>query len=276
MAQDAGMSDNMRGRDGHEQSNKAYAAWLQWRERCALDRCTEEARRGLVAFAGRRYRTLARRAVGVLGLHRDAVPALSDREVWHLLETHLVAGARLEGKGYKLWLFERGAPTLDAVEAGATVLLRTCLRDYLSAELPRREARSLDAVLASSGETGGPCLADLLAGGVDPREPVAEAELRRLAEGVAAAWEPRLDGQVRAALLAAHIGCPLAEAAAWVGVGRRTLARALQAFGVRMRAEVRGQFADLSTVECLELESRAIALLQQRVVRVSREEAGSA
>jgi len=86
------------------------------------------------------------------------------RDAWHLFETHLQLHRTREGKKYKEWLTTR-ADKSDAragMESGATLIIRSAVRDYLHGEGPRRMTESLDAGLCRDGDGNILTLFDLL------------------------------------------------------------------------------------------------------------------
>jgi hypothetical protein len=187
--------------------------WQEWGAQCAAARCAPETRAALHLFGWQRFGHYARRArgEGVAGCLPDAAGC------WHLLEARLVTGRSRPGKAYKRWLFDRtagGGEPLDAVQGGASLLLRSVVRDFLRREAPRPATVSLDAPL--EGVEGRLTLADLLPA---PDATGAEPDAPRLAGAIARAAFDALDVRARLLVLAKHLDLPLYHPAVTAAAG---------------------------------------------------------
>ena len=107
--------------------------WVEWKELCAADLCSDTARQALREFAFLRFRKFAyqyahRTNTGGTGA---LVPDAGD--AWHLFETHLAVKTTKQGKRYKDWLFDRVRstkdPPLDVVQGGASLMMRDVVRE---------------------------------------------------------------------------------------------------------------------------------------------------
>ena len=183
-----------------------FQHWQEWRARCAAQRCGPGTQAELRDFAARRFLHYAR---AVLGAY-DVQPQIPVPEAcWHLLESELAAGRLRSGRRYKEWLFarlegSRDAP-IDVIQGGASLLMRTVVRNWALREAPQRRSRPLDAPVGGPGSDL--TLADLLpaAEADDPEstelDQLAAAEARRLFEA--------LPEQTRRVVLAKQLGLPL-------------------------------------------------------------------
>jgi hypothetical protein len=179
--------------------------WREWHVQCAAARCQAATKEALCLFGWQRFKHYA----SVCGGAAVGTGALPDAAgCWHLTETRLATGRTRQDKRYKDWLFDRAggtAATLDAVQGGASLLLRDVVRDFLRREGPRAHHLSLDAP-AGEGHTT-PALAELLPGAPDVA--VDERELGRLARPLAQAFFALLPERDRLVVLARQLGVPL-------------------------------------------------------------------
>jgi hypothetical protein len=190
-----------------------WGAWTEWKERCALRRCSAEAGGLLTSFAARRLALYVDRLrQGVRD--REAAPL---HDAWHLFETHLLLKRSRKGIRYKDWLFARIAGTvddpLDVVQGGATLILRDVARELWRAEGPRDGTISIQSPLGGD-EPDGITLEDLLAGtGDNPMEAAAAREYESLAQHHAAEIHSALEPRERLVVLARALGISFAHPA---------------------------------------------------------------
>lgn len=191
--------------------------WIAWKEKCALGLCSAKTQDVLRGFARARFYHFAAIYVGATNTPDAGVLTPEPAEAWHWFETYLRLRNTREGKCYKRWLFARarqaGAPTLDAVQGGATLLMREVVRERLRQEYSRRWMLSLDAPIGRGGSEAAPSLRELLAGDDDPAGDVEERELGRMAQEEADGALDSLDRRERVALLARELGLSLAHPA---------------------------------------------------------------
>jgi len=179
--------------------------WREWHTQCAAARCQAATREALCLFGWLRFKHYAR-IVGGPAIASNALPDAAG--CWHLVETRLATGRTRRDKRYKDWLFDRAGgttATLDAVQGGASLLLRDVVRDFLRREGPRAHQVSLDAPVGEGGQ--GPTLADLLPD--EPDAAVDRRDLARLARPLAQTFLARLPERDRLIVLARHLGVPL-------------------------------------------------------------------
>lgn len=182
-----------------------FQHWQEWRSRCAALRCAADTQAALREFAARRFLRYARAALG----EHDVQPQIPAPEAcWHLLESELAAGRLRSGKRYKEWLFarlegSRDAP-IDVIQGGASLLMRTVVRNWALREARQRRSCALEAPVGGHGS--GLTLADLLPAAANDPE---GAELDRLAAAEARRLFENLPEKTRRIVLAKQLGLPL-------------------------------------------------------------------
>ncbi len=236
---------------GIDSGTSGEAAWREWKAQCALDLCSERTAAHLCRFGQNRFRRYVERCLPQSGPVRVSGDLLSPRNAWHRFEIHLCVHETRAGKRYKDWLFQRannmGAHWERIVEAGASVLMRDVVREYLRHEHAIPWMRSLQEPVAVAN--GAVLTAeDLLPGTLDPSGEVEQKEIQeaadRMAEEVLAGLVPR----ERVALAARASGMPLSHAGVLkaAGCGKTVLYTAYQnifrkiAVRVREEAEIAG------------------------------------
>lgn len=176
--------------------------WHAWKRACAADLCSPEEAAVLRRFGAARFALLARRA----GFRHDEV-----RDPWHLLEVHSQVGRTRAGKRYKDWLFARtqseGDDWVRAVEAGATLLLRSAVREYVRRERAPRFVVSMDQPVEISGVT----LAELLPAPSDGVECLDAAQLDGWARMIADRLFDKIDKVEKVLLWARMQGVPFSD-----------------------------------------------------------------
>lgn len=195
--------------------------WGEWKEKCAIDRCSEEALRYLGNFGYYRYRALAK-YVSVPRKGRDQVvidiPTNYLRiggedkfrpRCWHLLESYVWQKGTIDAKPVKDWLFDRvlnmtkGTP-LGVIEAGATDLMKEVVRRdaRFSGPIPSDPSLSMEVI---DGAGKPITLEDILPPGIDPERwghIQAEFELASIGKRFADEKFADMDDISRVALLA--------------------------------------------------------------------------
>jgi hypothetical protein len=209
---------------------QTLANWQEWKDRCALALCGEDARRLLPGFVLARFSHFAHAyaATTNAGAASGLIPSSS--EAWHRFETHFQLHDSPGGKKYKEWLFAgmetRGYSAQESVEAGASLLIRDVVREYLRKEHSSRRMVSMSqGVLCCPGERETLSVEDLLPGTVDTMRAVEDRDLGALARSDAEWAFAGLDRRERIALLTHAAGLSLAhpEAVKAAGCGRSTL-----------------------------------------------------
>ncbi|MDP6491513.1 MAG: hypothetical protein QGH42_05570 [Kiritimatiellia bacterium] len=221
--------------------------WNEWKERCAVLRCSPETRLALHTFGGQRYRTLAQRCLSTINVSDVVLVALPDADAWHLLELHMTLPEAINGKAYKEWLFARVEGASDApfdiVQGGATLLMRSVVREHL-----RREYLSAAHISTHQGPPGTHPTEDAteewLPGTLDTAEAVETEELALLAAKHAATLFEDLPRRQRIALAARHLHIPLSNARllAVAGCLRSALHGAFREFAEHVLDYVRDHF----------------------------------
>jgi len=251
-------------------------AWAEWRALCALGLCRHAVQESLASFAGFHFRRLVSRYAFRVNAPGEA-RALTDRDGWHLFETHLTARQTREGKRYKDWLFARVPPDanspMQAVAGGAVLLMRDAAREYLAREFAPAGQVSLSSPV-NSAESGRLALEDLLPDAASPADEVARREYEALAREHAEEWFAALGARDRMLLLARHMGLPLnhpvVEQAA--GCRKSKACASLRNFVENLAADLRRQFADDPAESVRLLATLTLEALNQRIDQWGRQE----
>ena len=149
----------------------------------------------------RRYQTQTN--AGVAALH-----TLSERDAWHLFETHTAVGRGRAGKRYKDWMSLRArghqASRSDGWRSAASVLARDVVREHLRREYSsqRMEPRREDEASASPAHAACPC----------PAEAMDVRDQHRAAGELAERLFGELSARVRLVLFARTLGLPASDA----------------------------------------------------------------
>jgi len=242
---------------------QTLANWQEWKDRCALALCGEDARRLLPGFVHARFSHFAQAYAGTTnaGTAFGVIPSSS--EAWHRFETHFQLHDSPGGKKYKDWLFAgmetRGYSAQESVEAGASLLIRDVVREYLRREFSNRRMVSMSQGAAGCSGAGEPLsVEDLLPGTTDTRCTVEDREFDAMARLDAEGAFAALDRRERIALLAHAAGLSLAhpQAVKAAGCGRSTLNAAFHGALHKVAACVRerhpGEAASVqATLACL-------------------------
>lgn len=148
--------------------------WSEWKQKCAIDLCSEPCRESLVLFVGpqliKKYEKVCPgRALPSTDTRHKGGGA---RTAFHFLETYMHSVSSVTGKRWKDWLFERAAMnTDDSPEEAIEKIVSTCLDNAVLRRMTEAEeddgfaARSKGATAISMdapiGEESG-TLADIL------------------------------------------------------------------------------------------------------------------
>jgi len=221
--------------------------WNEWKERCAVLRCSPETRAALHTFGGQRYRTLAQRCLGTINVSDVDLVSPADADAWHLLELHMTLPEAINGKAYKEWLFARiegsGDAPFDIVQGGATLLMRSAVREHLRGEYLSASHVSANQPPPALGRTED-AMEEWLPGALDTAETVEAKELASLAEAHAGTLFEALPRRLRIALAARQLHIPLSNAGLLnlVGCQRSALHTAFREFAGRVFDYVRHHF----------------------------------
>jgi hypothetical protein len=187
--------------------------WTAWRKACAARLCEPDIEAALLRFGTLRAQTLLSRWQAARSPVGDAAPATDPNDGWHLLETHARTGSTRAGKSYKRWLFARAEPApswIEAVEAGATLLLRAALREHLRREAPPAFTVSLYTSPGGPGERT-MTWEELLPDETTPLDHIAAREWHTLARSHAEHLYPALKPREHLALWARQQGLTLSD-----------------------------------------------------------------
>jgi hypothetical protein len=165
-----------------------FIPWQEWGELCDSALCSESSRAELYKFARINWNAWLDKESG-----GGDVPEESEvvgTEPWQRFESHCAVKQTAAGKSYKSWLFERvsilpnGTPA-DKVRSGASVIMRTVVREFLRKEGRFRLRRfsqpepSLSDTPPNASE--GLTYEDLLSDTVAPGQEVELRDLQRIA-----------------------------------------------------------------------------------------------
>jgi hypothetical protein len=103
--------------------------WRAWKRVCAADLCDADTAAVLRRFGHARF---------AVYLRRTGCPLPEAREAWHLFESTCQVSGTRAGKRYKDWLFARAQAMegswLEAIESGASLLMRSVVREFVRRE----------------------------------------------------------------------------------------------------------------------------------------------
>ena len=189
--------------------------WGEWKEKCALARCADEAQAALTDFIRARFHVLIARLARTLPDGSPWAPAPPPAEAWHWFETRLQLRKTRAGKAYKEWLFvpQQDVSMLDGVLRGATVLMRDVVRDWLRHEAADCRAVALEAVDCTCADGSVHSLCELLPSDLDTADEVEKREISALAAAEAGRVLKSLERREKIALLAHELGLSLAHPA---------------------------------------------------------------
>ena len=209
--------------------------WREWRRRCAIAKCRVETAEALRSYARHRFTYFLMKLADHVAFDVNVPEAAV---CWSLLETHLCVARPRSGRRYKEWLFARLARTtddpVDVIQGGATLILRTVVRDWFAGLQPSQIA---------SGYThpapAGPSVVELL----PAPSPTGHGdwEIHEAAQAAALYVARGLDHKTRLVLLARAWGFPLFHPLVLrdIGVGHtkasETPRRVMEALVARIR-----------------------------------------
>lgn len=245
---------------------QALGYWDEWHARCALGRCDEPAQQALRRFSGRRFAGfLERYRRNCPG--RGMPPAPSDADAWHLLETYMTVPGARSGKRYKDWLFTRargeGPERLDALQAGAGLLIRSTVRRFISQEASRQHHVSLEAPLDRVGR-GNLTLSDLLPDHDTPADATHTGDLHALSERHARSFAAEIDPRIRVALKAKYEQRSLAhpDVTTAAGCGKSVLRENYRNFLMDLFAHLQAKHPNEDRQVLVDLAVRVVDRLQ--------------
>jgi hypothetical protein len=242
--------------------------WTEWRERCALGRCSPDTQANLREFAAAGFHGFLRRYVHLTNVPPQTAHQLQPSDPWHLFESHLTLRQSRAGKRYKDWIFARASqaqpgPALPLVEGAAGLLIRDTVREYLCHE--QSPARSISLNQATEAGTS---LQDLLPGTVNPLQEVEQRELERIAHSEADGRWKDLDHRERLVLLARALDLPLSDPDVETAAQCRktTLSKTYRQLVQRLFQQLRAKYVDDDRESVLYLSLFTIEALKNRTV----------
>lgn len=247
--------------------------WNEWRELCALGRCSEGTVEYLQHFAHVRFYSLVDRYAHRTGVEetQTLVAGIGSRESWHLLESRFVVQSTRHGKRYKDWLFARlersGSPSLDVIQGGATLILRDAVREYLRLEFSPPRTQSLNQPLRSST---GDCLMleDLLPDKYHAADETAHREYARLAEGHAETFFKDTDERDRIVIFARGLGIRFAapQIAKLTGRKKSVLSDTYRSVVERIAAGIQRLYPEEDNASLLMLSRLTLEAVTERTI----------
>ncbi|MFU8781065.1 MAG: hypothetical protein ACNA71_08600 [Kiritimatiellia bacterium] len=185
--------------------------WQMWYERCALALCPPAAQHDLQGFAFNRYQRYWQKSA-------PTQQPPSAPEAWHAFESYLALGHSRTAKAWKEWLFARGGEhaALDAIQGGATLIIRDVVRDQLRREYAPRWMSSLQNPVtpgALQDRDSVLSVADLLPDPADPLTDMEQHEHRELATALFARASNQLAPRELIAIIVHHAGKALYQPA---------------------------------------------------------------
>lgn len=203
--------------------------WKEWRKKCALKLCRSQTQHELTAFAHARFSTYIRRCIHMTNATNPAGLLPPAVEAWHRFETLVCIRNNRKGKACKEWLFERyGDDSFDAVQGGASLLIRDAVREMLRRETAPAIMRSLDTPLTNADGFAF-SLMELLPDDADPAGEAAGNDECAIALRLAEKIARKLPRRARVAILAREQGFSITNPAVLQvagGCGKSALAEA--------------------------------------------------
>ncbi len=262
-------------------SSSLFAAFDEWRRRCALALCSLGASHQLKTFAWKRFDIFCRRyAPFVPAANAEAGHPLTPppADCWHLFETRLAVDRTRAGKRYKDWLFEaaRAAPgaMLPRLTGGATLLMRDVVRAWLAHEAPRPHTNSLQAPAGGGAPDEAPSLEELLPVDITPADEAAEREWERISvEEARRSWR-RLSRRDRVILTARALDLSLADEPVVTAAAARKsmLYAAFHSLLARLADDLRRRYADEESAAICSLARRVLQKMECRALTWARSE----
>ncbi len=112
------------------------ASWTEWKEKCAIDLCSQETGDDLIAFAAPPIKKIFHRYSALSSLPEEETK--KNKFCWHLFECYMHERSSNTQRPWKNWLFER---TLDRPDISPRVALesssRHCFKTATNAHLVR-------------------------------------------------------------------------------------------------------------------------------------------
>lgn len=259
-------------------SDASLRSWIEWKELCALGRCSEGARHELQQFAVVRFQKYANAEAYRTNDPNGYLLRVTPVDAWHLLEVYFTVHFNRQGKRYKDWLFARTELSednpLDVIQGGATVLMREAVREFIRREVPAWGHVSLHAPLHDSPGSG--TIEDLLPGELDPLGEVESREYEDLAAKHANALLGELDKRERVALAAKGLGRSLADPVVleYAGCKKSVLNAAYGTLIQRVATQIMGAHPGEERASLRYLTERTLAHLREKILEESPEKPG--
>ena len=243
--------------------------WVAWKTHCARALCDEDTQNRLARFAHSRFGIQLQRQLAVTNLRDgDAYQQRpSPDDAWHQFESYAAITQTREGKRYKEWIFARirhaDDNPVNVVQSGATLIMRSVVRNHLRQEYARRSTVSFDLPVGDGSLTVG----ELLPGSADPVNAVAKREYEELAQSHAERIFESLSRRERIGLFAKYRGIHLDDPEILIaaGCGKSVLSQAVRDLLVRMRVELTREYEDDGTDAIMAFSALVLQQLELRI-----------
>jgi len=208
--------------------------WLHWKRVCAADLCDAATAAVLRRFGHVRF---------ALHIRRSGRPLPEVRDTWHLFESTCQVSKTRAGKRYKDWLFARAEameiPWLEAIESGASLLMRSVVREFLRREHAPSFMQSIQQPIAG----GSVSLEELLPDQTSSPADMDDHDLRTMAQELAGQLWPSLDKTERALVWAKIRDIPFTDQRLInkTRLGRSVLHERFGLFMARLTSHVRAR-----------------------------------
>jgi hypothetical protein len=220
--------------------------WTEWKEKCAVDLCCDEARSRLKGFV---Y-AVSRNRLKILS---PTFQSPSFEEAFHLLEVDCHISTTSKGKRYKDWIFDHAdksnQPRLEAIKTAVSMRLRdVCERLARYEGHSRDHKRGITPVSLDSPIAPG---SNLTIGDFAPDEQCfnSDVEIREyeeIAVGIAARVFSTLDDLTQATIAASALEIPLtdSELNALLDKGKNALYRRLNSALEAINAQIEKEYPE--------------------------------
>ena len=259
-------------------SDASLQSWVEWKEKCAADLCSETARHELQQFAIVRFQKHANTESYRTNDPDGYVLHVTPGEAMHLLEVYFRAHSNRQGTRYKDWLFARTQHTddkpIDVIQGFSTDLMREVVREFIRRECPRWGLISLQQPLSRDSDSG--TLEDLLPGEVDPLGEVESREYEELAAHHARSLMAHLEKREKVALAAKEMGRSLADLVVLehAGCKKSVLNAAYGALIRKIAAQIQEEHPGEDASSLRYLSERTLAHLKYEILEESPEKPG--
>ena len=241
------------------------AQWREWRQCCAIAKCEKATALALSSFVANRFRHYAAHVVGETSVPAETPDAAG---CFGLVEQWMSVARPVSGRRYKEWLFsraegQRGEVRQGTILSGASLVIRTVVRKWISSSRPRTEL-SLDAPVPG---LKGVSFADLIPD--ESTSTLGDPLLEDLARTVADEVFRQMKRTVRLVMLARSARLPLyhPRLLAEFGMGKTKAAETWKDVLAEIARRVASRWPDESSAWKIDLSLRAMDALDGLLAR---------